>query len=439
MNQKSFNSFKDFAENYYEEHPEIQVQKLLHSYGIDIPIEEINDIDILEKDKRSVKYLNKKTNEIVTSDLITLLPEKYGKTNLVRLTVSNTEENFIIDQFNLIQPAETYEQAGKNTLEARKSIDTRLLLRAYADIKTDYGTICLHIEEGYDECKVGFYRQVSLYAGAHNEIMAKYNNDFDVRKYCIFRSKFINNAHFNQWYIGPMVGGYPSKSIWKYDEVNLEDEKVSSSIYAEDSFATIDDGIIILNGKIKLNNNKQYLPERYGTDRLEELFKEYENKEYTSKAYFSNPREFVAILKSDNKITIEYTKYEFEKGAWKKRLPLNISSKTDKEFTSDDFKNIIANIGNLDISIDLKKVIVEQLIAYINTHFEDDFEKLSVTLENVTFEEMLEYMKNNNLRLLVENLLESISSTFSSSKEELLGKVSNQTKDIQYVKKPKKE
>lgn len=435
---KRFHSFKEFGKAFIEENKkDLEMQKLLNTYGVDIPLELISDIEIIEKTKQLITYWNKRTNEIVTSNLLGRIFKKWHSRYSVSLTTCNSDKTFFIEHFNSIDPAKTYEKAGENALKSRSNPETKLLSRAYADISTKYGDFCLHLEENYTDYGYGPYRSISLYYGNHEQVLIDYANDFDFSKYCLFRCKYIEQSKFNQWWIGFTDVDFdaPKLNIWSYGETKNSD----LPIYSKKDRTNHISGTIFTDGALKLEKNFEYIPEIfYFYCQIKDLLKQYEELDCTSKAYFGNYGEYVAILKQESIISIEYTKEnrKSEEGEWENCFSDNIISSTAQEFTKNDFENIMAKIVDSPISDELKKFIISNLIAYINTHNENDFKSLSsFTLESSNFENILQYIKQQNLVELVENGLESLSKNFHINIDELLGQnPPNQTKEPQYVK-----
>lgn len=426
MSRKKIHSFKELHEAYLKLHPEIALQELLLSYGIDIPLNEIKNIQILEKNKNAISYLNTRTNEIITSDLFGRVYQKYDEKYSVGLTISNPDKNFFVEHYHAIRPAKTYKEAAKNALESRNNPDTKLLSRAYADIDTKYGNFCLHIEEGYTNYRYGPSKQVSLYYGNHEQVIDPLSRDFDFHKYCLCRWKHLQYCNFNQWQIG-YVNEYfdgPGRNIWNYGISNKNDQETAAPIHASHLRSGREGGVIFIDGDLKIAENEQCVPDIFTfSDDIREQFDEYEILSLTSKAYFCNYRACVAILKTENQLTIEYKKKEIKTGEWSKSLSENIDSMTNKEFTCDDLKKIISRLEGLDINESLKKFIISELISYTNIHKEDELATLGAfSLEPFSFEQMLEYIKQFNLQELVEKGIETILETFHMDIDELLGK-----------------
>lgn len=437
-NEKTFNSFKEFSDEYIKENKEIlEIQKLLNSYGLDIPLELIPDIEIIEKNRQLLTYYNKKTNEIVTSDLLGRIHEKWDARYSVSLTTRNQNKTFFVEQFNDIGSTRTYEEAGKNALKSRKQTETRLLSRAYADISTKYGDFCLHIEQEYTNYKFGPYRSISLYYGNHEQVLIDWKNDFDFRKYCLFRYKYNEKSKFSQCTMGLINVKFdaPRLNIWNYGVTKNSDIPIYSMEENHNS------GAIFINGTSKLEENFKYIP-RVFDFRGEDLLKQFEDKNCTSKAYFCNYRgEYVAILKQGTTISIEYKKeisniFGMDNGQVN-CFSASIPSFTTREFTKNDFENIIKIVEESSISNELKRFVISQLNGYINTHNENDFKSLNLfPLECYNFEDILQYIQQSNLVEVVETGLESLSKKFHIDMEDLLGQnPPNQTKNLNISKK----
>lgn len=229
----------------------------------------------------------------------------------------------------------------------------------------------------------------------------------------------------------------PKLNIWNYGEP----KNSNLPIYSREDNTNNNSGTIFINGTLKLKENLEYLPEIFYYCRVREAFKQYEELNCTSKAYFCNYRgECLAIIKQESIINIEYQQENHKQEEWEICFSDSITSSTTQEFTKNDFESIIAKIINFPISDELKKFIISELITYTNTHNENDFKSLSsFTLEHYNFENILQYIQENNLIELIENELESLSKNFHIDIEELLGQnPPNQIKEAQYVKNNKK-
>lgn len=414
-----------------------EIQRILLYYGINIPIEEIEKIELLEKTKSKITYWNKKTNEIITSDLMGSIYKKYKANYSISLTTSNLDKSFFIEQFNYIEQPKTYQEAGQNALKSRNNNETKILSRAYIDISTKYGNFCLHIEEGYKDCLIGPYRQVSLYYGNHEQVIEKYNNDFDFKNCCLFRWKYIKYNKFNQCTMGYNNNSYynPNISIWSYGESIYDDKEVDIPFYAFESRENRNSGIILINGELRLEENRKCIPDIFKSSEIEKQIEEYENRNNLSKAYFVNYDECFTIVKQDNTIIIEYKKKDNKTRKWDKSFSTSITSSTNKEFSNDDFQQIITLMDTFPISKELQIFIKSQLTGYSNIHDKNNFSKINkFSLEHYNFESMLEYIKQENISEIVENGLELLSNTFDIPIEILLGhNAPNQLKNTQHM------
>lgn len=89
MGAKTFHSLEEFS----------KMQQILLYYGIDIPLEDLQNIEILEKKSELISYWNKRTNEIITSNLLGRVLEKYDTKFSVGLTISNLDKTFFCRAF----------------------------------------------------------------------------------------------------------------------------------------------------------------------------------------------------------------------------------------------------------------------------------------------------------------------------------------------------
>lgn len=438
IENKTFHSFKDFRKEFMEENKEqLKTLKLFHSYGLDVSLESLSDIEILEKKKDSLTYYDKSSKMIITSNLINRVYEKWNDRYSVSLTASNQDKNFFIEHFHSIDPAKTYEQAGLNALKSRKNPETRLLSRAYADVNTKYGDFCLHIEENYSSYKWGPYRSISLYYGNHEQVIIDWKNDFEFNKYGLVRCNHVKQNNFDQFMLGFSNENFslPHLNIWNYGEIVSSD----FPIYAMKDSAKNYSGIILMDGTLKLEENLKYIPTIFDFPNMKSCIKKYEDSDCTSKMYFGNYKcELVTILKLESMIKIEYEKENYEERKFENLFSDSITSLDSEDFTKHDFINIIDSISKSTINSKLKGFVISQLNAYINTHDENNFELLnSYNLAGCNFETMLQYMEQQDLCKLVESGIESLSETLCIGIDEILGEnPPNQTKVSQYAKKP---
>lgn len=436
--EKRYHSFKEFKKEFDKGNQEkIELKKILRDYGVDIPLEQIDNIEIEEKDQRKISYFNKKTNEIITSNLYGKIYEKWQERYSVSLTKSNLEKDFFVEHFHSIKPVNTWKEAGKNALKSRNNSKNKLLSRAYKDVSTKYGDFCLHIEENYTDYKFGPYQSISLYYGNHEQVLEKYKNDFDFNKYCLLRWKFMNQNNFDQWMMG-YVNEYftkPKLNFWNFGDT----EKKDLPIFSVEDYENFNSGTILFDGKLKIKDNYKYLPQIFDYFKIEKQLMQYENSNLSSKAYFCNYSNFVAIQKKDSEICIEYRKENYITKEWEECFSSKIVSLTAQEFTQEDFLNIIIKINNSPINSELKKFIISSLTAYLNIHDKKDFKTIKrFTLKPYKFDDLLQVLKQSDLEKLIEKKLESLSDTFSISLEEILGKnPPNQIKQSQYVKRIK--
>lgn len=418
--KESFNSFKDFAKDYFSKHPECLT---LLKYGIDLPTDELENIEIIDKDWESITYINKKTNEIVKSYIYKKIYDRIDKIDATCLSINNQDENIYIDYFDNIDATKDYSNA---IINSRKNPEKRILSRVYKDVDTKYGKFCLHAEEGSDMCSIGAYKQISLYHGSHDEII-DYRNDFDFGKYCIIRFKHYIKENFDQWIMGYISKtGYsnPDINMWQYNTSFSNNQSVDSPIYGFEHRNNSEAGTIIMDGSIKVKDNENSVPSYRIIRFWNGVVEEYENKACNSKAYFANYNGFVSITKHGKFININCTGRNNTSFGWHGTSSIVLLSETDGQFTPDDFKIIISKIESLDVveKGKLKISIINQLRNYLNIHDKDDFSKVNkYGLTDVTFEDMVLKMKDKDISQIIEKYLEDMCDTFNISMEDLLG------------------
>lgn len=453
--KKVYNSFEDFGVDYFEENEElIEKQKLLLSCGVKLSLDDIENIDVFAAGpNHEISYFDKRTNQIVTSDIFGRVFEKWS--NSIRsnsLTFSNLDNNLFEQHFYGIDSSKSHKKIIDGIVLSRSHPKFKLLSRAYRDISTKYGDFCLHVEEGYTDYKWGPYRLVSLYFGNHNNTMVPYKNDFDFCEFCLFRWKFEKNNNFSRWNMGyyPSKFTNPKMNTWYYPETIVDGK--SSGIFASSDRVNNDHALILLNGSLKVTDNLKYCPEFFGyfSDIKREI-KEYEDEAYDSKAYFCNPSDLIAILKKDNKIMIEHKHADISTREWGKVFSGNITSTSEGIFTPDDFLSVWKILTHMQLHESekakkfinasgkfnrLKDFALNQISTYADIFDHDDFNTLDkFSLENVSFDDMLNVLKSPDIVQIVETGLETMMENFHISIEDLLGNnPPNQKEGFSYVK-----
>lgn len=425
--EKSYHSFKDLAKAYYEQHPEIETQKLLKKYGLDYSLEDIENIEILEYDNRLIKILNKNTNEIIISDLYKKVHDKYSAKYSVGLITYNQDKDYYVEKYNYIKPAKTYEEAANNAIKSRNNPETLLLSRAYKDISTKYGDFCLAVEENYSNYKFGPHKIVSLYHGSHNDAIDDIYNDFGIEG-CIFRWKYYFDTDFNQWMIGHSERlSAPFCNRWRYGITNCNNEEIDEPMYGSHvdrrySFYSQ----FILNNKVKLKENPKYLLDYFNDNFYNRELLNVDEKTNVPRIYSGSYGDFISIIKEKAKIII---KYYNKKGGHELYETLNdyksiaVDSETENDFTIEDFNNIINRINEEDMPLEFKDNLICELKTYINLHKRDDLNKINdFSLKDFTFDDMLRDLQQDNLSQVIEDMLESLSQTFNIDMNEMIGK-----------------
>ena len=86
---------------------------------------------------------------------------------------------------------------------------------------------------------------------------------------------------------------------------------------------------------------------------------------------------------------------------------------------------------------ELIEFINKQLKSYSNVHDAQNFNELkNVSLEDYSFDDMLKYIKQSDLKVLIENGLESLAQLLNIDIEKILGEnIPNQEEVKQYIKK----
>ncbi len=407
------------------------IQRWLTIYGINVSYEEAKHIDIIEKNLSMIKYRDNFQNKIVTFDILSKLRNKNDDI-LAKIKINNLNEDFIIEEFYHLTDSKTYNDRTIEAIEAIKSKDKNKLFysRCYADVKTKYGNFCLLIEEQYMDGKSNPFRAISLYNKLSQEIIN--DDEFDFTKAGILRILSSSSSHFKEYQFGYNISELknPIKHIWCYNEAKYRNKIVKSPLYSINYY--INDGyrgLIILNGKLKINENRNLIPDFIKTLSL----KEYEALSLDAKIYLGNAKENIVILKKDYTIKLIYRQINIETYKLEEKKSLILKSLTNGSFTKDDFEKIIMSLEIMAIdSSKLNNAIIDELLSYIHIHDGKNFAKTKSFISDLSYENLLKIMKNYNLTDFIENLIENISLIFNIPIEEILGK--NLTKNKQLKK-----
>lgn len=416
----------------------IPIKGILFNEGLEIPSYNFDNVEVLERDQNKITYFNNRTNEIITSDLKSYIHKKWGSENAAGLLIFEPDNKLYMEEYNSYEYGETPLERGQNAILARRNSETLLFSRAYVDVSTKYGDFCLHIEEKKTKNRFGPHVWLSLYHGHHEEIIDKYENDFNWPDYGIFRTKYMEEGDFYQWMLGfvDSVWSHPFRNIWTYGDVKTGSYKPKFPIYSFNEYqGTGKRGTILIDGNVKLKDSEEYLPDMFENIGAEE----YERISCTSKAYFGTPSENIAILKypipqNPNHIKIIYKQKNRRTDQFETKCVTSIDSKTEKEFTENDFELIISALEEMPIHQDLKKFVIDEIKTYVslsyqnNAFFIGNFPdtpepiNLSNVLEREGYDSLLDTIERNKAAEFVEKLIENISQNFHISISDLLYK-----------------
>ena len=384
---------------------------------------------ILERDGK-VKYLDKEANCLYTLTRCFGI-RNYSSGNSICFKKEDLNTGIIEEEYYSVASYIDYIEVTKKISDLREN--NLLYSRCYTDVETKYGTFCLEVDEMYDnayethcancfkDCYKPKHRALTLYNVTHD------NNDFKnigypyiYQHFGVLKFKSVPKSNFNQWHLGYVDKLYenPRRSIWNYGNV-AEKSVEKAPIYSISDYA--DNlgfrGAIILDGSIKTSNIKNYLPYYFANLEVDE----YEKKEVTSKIYYGASNTIVVVLKNGYEIKVIYNVYNPRKNKNDEKESVNIISLTDGKFTKDDFEKIISSLELMNIDNELKESFITELVTYINVHT-SDFNTLTNTVENISYQELKEIIEKSNLAEFVEKLIENMSETFSISISDLLGK-----------------
>lgn len=410
------------------------IKNILFSEGLEIMIYDTSDIEILEREDTKIVYHDKRTSEIICSDLECYIDKKWGHYNTAGLITYVPSKSLFIEDYHSYECDESILQRCKNVIDVRRKDKNLVFSRTYVDVSTKYGDFCLHIEEKNTDNEYGPHVWLSLYHGNHNEIIDELSNDFNWPEYGIFRTKYMKKNEFYQWMLGFVdnVWNHPFRNIWSYGQTKVGKNTSNSPIYSFNEYQGYGKrGTIFIDGSIKLKENKECIPDMFENLEVDE----YENISYNSKAYFGTPSEHVAILKylNSNNIKIIYKQKNKRSGNFEEKATTTIQSNTNKEFNEHDFEQIVAALEEMPINKFLKKYIIDEIKTYIAIYFrnnrfyigefpDDSYINLSNTLKQDGYDILVDILDRHDATEVVEKLIESISQIFHISIDELLGK-----------------
>lgn len=410
------------------------IKGLVFQEGLELRPYDFENIEILERSPNKITYFNKETNEIITSDLKCYINKKWGFENAAGLITFLPDKKLYIEEYNSYEYGATPLERGQSIITARKNSETHLFSRAYVDVSTKYGDFCLHIEEKKTKYRYGPHVWLSLYHGHHDEIIDKYENDFNWSEYGIFRTKYMKENDFYQWMLGFIdnIWSHPFRNIWTYGDVKIKDDTPKFPIYSFSEYQGAGKrGTILLDGNVKLKDGAEYLPDMFENIGVDE----YENVSCTSKAYFGSPSEHVAIFKYTytNHIKILYKQKNRRTGDFEVKHAKYIDSQTEKEFTENDFELIIFALKRMPINKELKKFIIDEIETYVSLNYQNNAFfigdatntmepiKLNNVLKREGYDSLLDTLERNNATEFVEKLIENIAENFHINISDLLG------------------
>ncbi len=375
---------------------------------------------ILERDGK-VKYLDKENNCLYTLKR-SFGFRQYFKKNAICFKKENLTTGIIEEEYYSVTSSVDYIEVTKKISDLREN--NLLYSRCYADVTTKYGTYCLEANEQFSNLNFGPHRDLTLYNVTHDN--DKLNNPYFEYAYPYFgvlKFKYSSAGDFNQWLYGYVDNIFqnPRRNIWNFGTLFEKDVKKSAddgSIYCIGDYADSLGfrGAVILDGNIKTANIRHFLPDCFANLEVDE----YEKEQVSSKIYYG-AADTIVVLKNGYEIKVIYNILNRRKHKKEEKETVNIISLTDGKFTKDDFEKIIASLELMDIDKELKESFITELVTYINVHT-SDFNTLTNTLANVSYQELKEIIEKSNLTEFVEKLIENMSETFSISTSNLIGK-----------------
>lgn len=420
----------------------LEKQTLLAKYGVDIPFENMKNIEIKEQNTYYVIFRDRVKKETYKVDLaVYIFRKKKGGLHVTSITTLKEEKELVVKKFYKFSLSSKLLVVSDGDM--RQNEENLLLSKMYANVSTKYGNFCILLEDNRtNDWEFGFESNTSfaLYHGRYQELLQ--NNDFDRNMEFLKYSSQSNGL--NLWTMGGRNYKYPIRNVWNYyHPKNNEMEEQIAPIYGfENNYINL--GLFFIDGKYNLQEYARYGPCNFNEDNI---FDEFEFIDCSSKMFFRSYLASAVFIKRGDKIDFYYNncvkennyrwgedKIDFyyterSKGnnyRWGENVLLDIFFTTPGAFSFADIDLIIRKMENLEIPVidnELRTTIIKELSTYKNLHCLNDINQISqdFSLENQNFDDMVMFLKQQDLNQYVEELIEFVSKKFNMSIEDILG------------------
>lgn len=401
-----------------------------------IKYENIDDIEILEEGPSYIYTRNKKTNELLYATIKYFRNRQYFCNEYISLYHA-TKLNDVIHEkyYHVFSPSLKLEEIKKSLKQTELTDNDLIFQRAYTDVESKYGEMCLVIENSGNS---KYYRfdsksSIGLFHGSSEKIIDP-NSTLEPTFYHIFRN-FSQNQDFYNYMLGHEFGS-TKEHMWSY---RLNNKYIYS---IENVGAIIEDGSINVLAK-------EYKEPEYCPLSVYVLAEEYNNilsKKAETKGYFrAGFGTILVIEKEKENISVKlYTKFnkdrkpqillekklpKFEKGSFSPKEITLILAILDAEKGKDYFKYLKRKTykANKKYFKDISSFsqIKKALIDYKN--FKENVNSIQIDLSSPyclpikDFDKAVHFLRQSDNNLLVNNIIQNYMTEFNISLKNLLG------------------
>lgn len=400
---------------------------------------DIDDIEILEVGSSYIYARNKKTNELLYAAIKYFRNRQYFYNEHISLYHA-TKLNDVIHEkyYHVFSPNLKLEEIKKSLKQTELTDDDLIFQRAYTDVQSKYGEMCLVIENTGNSKYYTFDSKssIGLFHGSSEKIIDP-NSTLEPTFYHIFKN-FSQNQDFYNYMFGHEFGS-TKEHIWSY-RIN------NKFIYSiENVGAIIEDGSIdVLDKKYK---DPEYCPITVYT--LAKEYKDFLSKKAETKAYFrAGFGTMLTIEKEKENISIKlYTNFnknrkpqillekklpKYEKGDFSSKEIALIIAALDAEKEKDYFKYLKylkrkTYKANKKYFKDISSFsqIKKALIDYKN--FKENISSIQMDISSPyclpieDFDKAVYFLRQSDSNLLVKNIIQNYMIEFNVSLKDLLG------------------
>lgn len=401
-----------------------------------IKYDNIDDMEILEEAFSHIYVRNKKTNELIYASIKYFSNRQYSYKASAALYQATKLDDVVHEKYYGIPPVGSKITNIKKALKNITLTDDSLIFqRAYTNVDSKYGELCLVIENSGNPkyYKYDPKSSIGLFYGSSDKIIEE-SSSLEPTYYSIIKS-FSQNKDFYNYLIGHKYGYYKDH-LWAY-KIN------DKFIYSIDVI-----GAIIEDGSINVLDKEYHDPEYCPLTvyNMAETYKKYLSNNLDTKAYFhAGLGTILTIEKDEEKISLKlYTDFN------KDRKPVKLMEKAlpkleNGPFTSKEIALIIAALDTEKgkdyftyLSKNARKdnkeffkgisdftQIKRALISYKNFKENLNGNQFNFTspycLPIEDFEKATEVLRKTNKQELVDSIIDNYIENFNITLKDLLG------------------